>query len=620
MRHLPQPDPSSAPPRIARFGDFQLAPARRRLLQEGQPVRLSDRALDLLVALVQRRGEVVSKPQMLELGWPGLVVEESNLRVQIAALRRALQDPHDAPRFIVSVPGRGYAFVGDVAWAPDEGDAPARSAAVVAPPGRPARAVPAPPSARALVGRDDFVATVEYELALRRFITVTGPGGIGKTAVARLVAARSAARYADGVRLLDLAPLAGAELLLPHLASQLRVPAGGGGTLAALVEHLRHSHLLLVLDNCEHVVDAVCALAQALREQCEGVDVLATSREALRAAGEYVKRLQPLAVPPADEALPAEQALGYAALRLLVDRIEAQDVRLALDAAELALLGDICRRLDGLPLALELAASWVPVLGLAGVSTLLDQRLSRLGGGPRDAPPRHRTLAAAIASSYDTLEADERALFRQLGLFRGAFTLDAVEGVCRQRGGEAAVRGALALLGRLVDKSLVSVELAEAPPRYRMFESLRRYALERLQDADELRAAREAHARQVLSHCQSAAAHPPEMPSPDWLRRHGGDIADIRAALAWAFGDEGDVRLAVALVVASTPFWCRLLLVAELQGLLERAIAEGQAAGLDEHTLRRLHLALGHARLQGDGAALRHAEALGDVRSRLEFL
>jgi predicted ATPase/DNA-binding winged helix-turn-helix (wHTH) protein len=613
MRHLPQPDSSSAPPRIARFGDFQLAPARRRLLLEGQPVRLSDRALDLLVALVERRGEVVSKPQMLERGWPGLVVEESNLRVQIAALRRALRDPHDASRFIVSVPGRGYAFVGDVAWGPDEGDAPARGAAAALPQARPASAVPAPPSARALVGRDDFVATVEYELALRRFITVTGPGGIGKTAVARLVAARSAVRYADGVRLLDLAPLAGAELVLPHLASQLRVPAGGG-TLAALVEHLRHSHLLLVLDNCEHVVDAVCALAQALREQCEGVDLLATSREALRAAGEYVKRLQPLAVPPADEALPAEQALGYAALRLLVDRIEAQDVRLALDAAELALLGDICRRLDGLPLALELAASWVPVLGLAGVSALLDQRLSRLGGGPRDAPPRHRTLAAAIASSYDTLEADERALFRQLGLFRGAFTLEAVEGICRHRGGEAAARGALALLGRLVDKSLVSVELAEAPPRYRMFESLRRYAQERLHDAGELRAAREAHARQVLSHCEGASAHQLEVPSPDWLRRHGGDIADIRAALAWAFGDEGDVRLAVALVVASTPFWFRLLLVAELQGLLERAIAEGQAAGLGDDTLRWLYLALGHARSQGDGAALRHAEPLGDAR------
>lgn len=564
---------------MARFGPFQLAPARRRLLLDGEPVRLSDRALDLLVALVEHRGEVLSKPQMLQRGWPGLVVEESNLRVQIAALRRALRDPHDAPRFIVSVPGRGYAFVGDVAWTDDEGQAPSPAPAA-AEALRPTSSAPWPlslPPARPLVGRDDFVAALQYELALRRFITVIGPGGMGKTAVARLVAARSASRYADGVQLLDLAPLAGAELVLPHLASQLRVPAAGAGTLAALMEHLRHRHLLLVLDNCEHVVDAVCALAQALREQCEGVDVLATSREALRAAGEYVKRLQPLAVPPAGQALSAEQALGHAALRLLVERIEAQDVRLSLDEAELALLGDICRRLDGLPLALELAASWVPVLGLAGVASLLDQRLNRLGGGARDAPPRHRSLAAAIASSYDTLDADERALFRQLGAFRGSFTLAAVESVCRLRGGDAAACAALALLGRLVDKSLVSVELAEAPPRYRLYESLRRYALEQLHDLAEWRAASQAHARQVLSHCEGLVRQHVNLSDPSWPQRHGGDMADIRAALAWALGEDGDVPLAMALVRASAPLWTGLLLVDEWRALLERALQQVRA-------------------------------------------
>ena len=565
---------------MARFGPFQLAPARRRLLLDGEPVRLSDRALDLLVALVEHRGEVVSKPQMLQRGWPGLVVEESNLRVQIAALRRALQDPHDAPRFIVSVPGRGYAFVGDVAWTDDEGQAPS-PAPVAAEVPRPTSSAPWPlslPPARPLVGRDDFVAALQYELALRRFITVIGPGGMGKTAVARLVAARSASRYADGVQLLDLAPLAGAELVLPHLASQLRVPAAGAGTLAALMEHLRHRHLLLVLDNCEHVVDAVCALAQALREHCEGVDVLATSREALRAAGEYVKRLQPLAVPPAGQALSAEQALDHAALRLLVERIQAQDVRLSLDEAELALLGDICRRLDGLPLALELAASWVPVLGLAGVASLLDQRLNRLGGGARNAPPRHRSLAAAIASSYDTLDADERALFRQLGAFRGSFTLAAVESVCRLRGGEAAACAALALLGRLVDKSLVSVELAEAPPRYRLYESLRRYALEQLHDLSEWRAASQAHARQVLAHCEGLARQRAGLSDPSWPQRHGGDMADIRAALAWALGEDGDLPLSMALVRASAPLWTGLLLVDEWRTLLERALQQVRVA------------------------------------------
>ncbi|WP_157271719.1 ATP-binding protein [Azohydromonas aeria] len=579
----PLPPPPESHPRAARFGDFVLAPARRRLLRRGQPVRLSDRALDLLVVLVQRRGEVVAKQQLLTLAWPGVVVEESNLRVQVAALRRALDDPSAAPRFVASVPGRGYAFVADVAWEPDPGERRAAPLARDGAPPVPRQPLALPLSARPLVGRDDLVSAVQYELALRRLITLTGPGGIGKTAVARAVGARSGRAYADGVQLLDLSALSHGSLVLPHLASRLCLPAGPSA-LGAVVEHLRTRHLLLILDNCEHVVEAVCALAQELLAQCPGVDLLATSREALRAGGEYVKRLQPLGVPPESETLSRESALEYAALRLLAERIEAQDVRLAFDAAELALLADLCRRLDGLPLALELAATWVPVLGLPGVSALLDQRLARLGGGARDAQPRHRTLAATIDWSYDTLSADEQALFRQLGAFRAPFTLEAVEAVCRLRGGDAAAQRALEGLGRLVDRSLVSVELAERPPRYRLFESLRRYALEKLADAGELRAAREAHARQVLAHCRRAAAEPEALPDGDGLRREGGDVADIRAALDWAFAPDGDARLAVALVLASVPLWRRLLLEDELQERLRQAIGRSRELELDEVT------------------------------------
>lgn len=616
---------SPALPRSARFEGFRLVPAKRLLEHQQRPVQLSDRALDVLIALVERSGEVVSKRQLFDSAWPGTFVEDSNLRVQVAALRRALGDLPSAPRLIASIPGRGYAFVGDVDW---EGGA-AAAAARQEPPAT-AAAVPAAP--KSLLGRDDFVDALRYELALRRLITITGAGGIGKTAVARTLAAQVASRYADGVLFVDLAQLCGADLLESHLASLMRVPAPTAQALASVVEALQGKNLLIVLDNCEHVVDAACHVVEEILRSCIGVNMLATSREALRASGEFVKRLGPLPVPvQGGSPLTRDEALGYAGVRLFFDRVAAQDVQLPPDDASTALACEICTRLDGLPLAIELAATRVPAFGLAGVAAFLDDRLRMLAGGPRMADTRHRTLRAMIDWSYDWLDEDEMAMLRRLALFRGPFSTEAARAVCAGLPLGDAARSC-ELIASLVDKSLLGVDLSDGQASYRLFESIRLYATAKLAAAGELQAARQAHARHFLALTREAfVASQTEMPSQDWLREHGAEIADIRAALDWAFSEDGDPALAVRLAVSSSPHWFKLLLVPELHGYLERADATATRIGFsDRQVLIRLHQAQAHAIFHTSGPtqavgevlerAMRLAQEEHDVRAQLEVL
>jgi len=612
-------DPSS-PPRSARFEGFRLVPAKRLLEHQQRPVQVSERALDVLIALVERSGEVVSKRQLFDSAWPGTFVEDSNLRVQVAALRRALGDPPAAPRLIASIPGRGYAFVGDVDW---EGGAPRPVAAGVAP-GMPA-------AHKSLLGREDFVEALRYELALRRLITITGAGGIGKTAVARTLAAQVAPSYADGVLFVDLAQLCGADLLESHLASLMRIPATTAQALASVVEALRGKNLLIVLDNCEHVVDAACHVVEEILRSCIGVNMLATSREALRASGEFVKRLGPLPVPPPGSRLAREEALGFAGVRLLFERVAAQDIQIPADDASTALACDICARLDGLPLAIELAATRVPAFGLAGVAAFLDDRLRMLAGGPRMADTRHRTLRAMIDWSYDWLDPDEMAMLRRLGLFCGPFDSEAAQALCAGLPWSDAARSC-ELIANLVDKSLLGVDLSGGQARYRLYESIRFYAIEKLAAAGELQAARQAHARHFLARtCEVFSASQTEMPSQHWLREHGAEIGDIRAALDWAFSEDGDAALAVRLAVSSSPHWFKLLLVPELHGYLERADATAARIGFsDRQVLIRLHMAQAHAIFHTSGPAqvvsevLERALALArqeqDVRAQLEVL
>lgn len=450
-RPLPEPFvPPLSPVRFGPGGRFELQPAERRLLVEGRPVALGTRALDVLITLVTQPDHLVSKNELLDRVWPGLVVEEANLQMQISNLRKVLGG--DA---IATVPGRGYRFV-----------APVLSAAAAPPPAVP---VAAPlPGPQRLFGRDADTARLESLLQAGACVTLVGPAGVGKTSLARTVAARAEGRSVW----VDVAPLTEAGQVASALARALGAPLAAGDAAPQLLRALQGQALLIVLDNAEHLVEACAGLATLLGT-LPGVRLLVTSQLPLAVAGERVQRLEPLALPPPGA---SGAALGDGALALLVERITSADHRFNVDANGLAALADICTQLDGLPLALEMAAARVPLMGLRGVRDALAQRFALLTRGHRDAATRHRTLHNALDWSYRLLSADEQRLFRALGVFAGGFTLELALAVM----GGTATDGALRWqvidgLAALADRSLVSVS-ADDPPRYRLLDTMRAFA------------------------------------------------------------------------------------------------------------------------------------------------
>lgn len=467
---MPPPQPALADTTTLRFGPgrrFEIQPGERRLLVDGQPALLGGRAFDLLLALLARPGQLRSKHELLDIVWPGLVVEEANLQVQVSNLRKLL-----GGELIATVPGRGYRFVGEVA----EVDA-ARSA-VPAPP--PSPAITAATALGRLFGRDDDLARLltllqrdglgeaQAQSQAHGVITLVGSAGVGKTSLARVAAASWKGRHTW----VDLSALVDGRQLLGALARALNLQLGGddAGALARLEAQLRGQPQLLVLDNAEHLVEACAGLVSPLAA-LPGVRLLVTSQVPLGVAGERLLRLQPLSL--AD----SETDLGDGAMALLLARIVAADHRFTLTPAGRAPLRAICEQLDGLPLALEMAAARVPMLGLTGVHEALTQRFSLLTRGHRDSSARHRTLHDALDWSYRLLGADEQALFRALGVFSGGFTLDLVLGLVADTAHDRwAVIDALT---QLAERSLLVVGLQD-PPRYRLLETLRAYALEQM--------------------------------------------------------------------------------------------------------------------------------------------
>ena len=408
------------------FEDFQLWPSSRVLTRKNAPVQLGARALDVLIALVERPGEVVSKEELFALVWPNRLIEESNLRVHIAAVRKALGDGRSGTRFIASVPGRGYTFVAEVVRTPrQEGKTDREAASVTS-----LDHVGFPAALTRIFGRDEVVAEIADQLPRSRLVTISGTGGIGKTAVALAVALRVANRYRDGVQLIDLAPLAHPDLLAAHLASVLRLAAlDENEPLQKVLTHLQPRAQLIVLDNCEHVIGAVSEIAEAILAQAPEIHLLPTSREPLRAAGEWVQRLSPLAVPVSTPELNAAEAIHFAAVQLFVERLRAWDGSFELTDGDARIIADICARLDGLPLAIELAATRVPLFGLHGLADRLDDRFSILTRGRRTAVQRHQTLSAMIDWSYEGLSESEQIVFRRLSVFRSSFTIEAADAI-----------------------------------------------------------------------------------------------------------------------------------------------------------------------------------------------
>jgi DNA-binding winged helix-turn-helix (wHTH) protein len=404
--------------RAISFGPFRLVPTQRLLLEDDNPVRLGSRALDILTALVERPGELVGKDELIARVWQGTFVEEGNLKFQVSALRRVLGDGRAGRRYIATSPGQGYRFVAPVSVA----QAPAGASLSAAPTGQ-------NNNLRAqltrLIGRADAVSRIVARLQRHRLLSIVGPGGIGKTSVAIAAAKTSVNTDEHGVWLIDLAPLTDPTLIPSAVAQVLGFDIRSGDPVPGLVGALRDRRLLLVLDNCEHVIEAAATLAVAILKGTAGVHILATSREPLRVEGEYVQRLPPLSSGFPSDRLSVAEALAFPAVELFVERAADCLSEFELTDEEAPIVAEICRKLDGIPLAIELAAARVETFGVRGLATHLDDRFGLLTSGRRSGPPRHRTLRAALDWSYDVLSEPERAVLRRLAIFMGGFTLDA---------------------------------------------------------------------------------------------------------------------------------------------------------------------------------------------------
>ncbi|WP_339532725.1 ATP-binding protein [Pseudomonas mucidolens] len=456
---------SPAPDDAVHFGPFIFYRQQRLVCEAGRPLSLGGRALDILAVLVEHAGQFVAKDVLIRRVWPCSVVEESNLRVHIAALRRALGDGREGRRYIVNLPQRGYCFVASV----PERTTPSTQASH----NLPARLSP-------LIGQDQLLRSLARGLAGQSLLTLTGGAGVGKSRLASSLAERLLPRYRDGAWWVDLANVSQPAAMFQRMAEILMLPVDPRSTLRGLCQRLASRQVLLVLDGCDHLLDACRSLLLALREVAPHVTVLVTSRELLRIPGERVQRIGGLSLPPLSALASVDQAMEYPAMQLFVKRAQAAQQGFTLREQDLPALREICRRLDGIPLALELAAAQVPVLGVRGLLGQLAEGLQVLSGGRRTAVERHQSLSAAMHWTYQRLSLPQRWLFLQLALFRMAVTLPTLSAMVA--GSELAHADLDHLLKKLVDTSLLAVEPGPGPRRYRLLNSVRAYALSQLGD------------------------------------------------------------------------------------------------------------------------------------------
>ncbi|MBW7969546.1 winged helix-turn-helix domain-containing protein [Bradyrhizobium sp. BR 10289] len=611
-------EPASTATGTLSFGPFTVTPHERLVTREGVALPLGAKAFDTLIALMSRPNEVVSKWDLMALVWPGLTVEEANLRFHVAALRKALGDGKDGARYITTLSGRGYCFVAPISRAQIAAERRPTSRAELQP-------VKLPSRLQRMVGRDDAIPAVSDRLITSRFVTIVGPGGVGKTAVAVAIAHDLLETFSEAAHFVDLAALSDPDLVLTSILLMLGLPAQTDDPLPALLAHLRDKRMLLILDNCEHVITAAAPLAAEIFHAAPHVHILATSREALRVEGEQVHRLAPLAVPPDNAALTAAAAQTYPALQLFLERAAAGGAEIALDDRNAAIVAGICRRLDGMALAIELAAGRVEAYGLEQTAALLDERLNLLWQGQRTAPPRQKTLQATLDWSFSLLSDTERLVLRRLAVFAGHFTIDAAleivpdEHVDRARLFDA--------IDSLVAKSMVAPRPVGAMMRYRLLDTTRAYLLG-IEPGDAALAAR--HAAYYQRWLEQAGTTWATVPSPDERAIHFSALHNVRAALDWCFGPNGNADIGIALTAAAAPIFLAMSLLTECRRRSERALlaidpsARGSAEEMHIQAALGLTLMFTRGGSEAALAALRRslaiAEARGDAPNQLQLL
>jgi predicted ATPase/DNA-binding winged helix-turn-helix (wHTH) protein len=609
-------DPAQALAAIE-FGRFSILPHRRELLAEGQPLDLGGRAFDVLMALIEASGAVVSKDDLIHRVWPDRIVEENSLQAQIAALRRTFGADRDLIR---TVAGRGYQFIGEIRTVSASPNAQA-TAGMLQPtptPSHPPTNLPEPVSE--LIGRDVELNEILDLIASHRLLTLAGAGGIGKTRLGFEIARQLLPRFADGVWAIELAPLSDPELVPVAVATALGLElASDTASPLSVANALRSNQLMLVLDNCEHVVDAAARMAEALLRTNPAARVIATSREPLRTEGEWVYPVQPLAV-PAEGSPDGEDPLRYGAVRLFVKRARAAAPSFSPDARGMASMAGICRRLDGIPLAIELAAARAATLGIEGLAAGLDDCFRLLTGGRRTALARHQTLRATLDWSYELLTEPERVVLRRLAVFAGGFTLQAASTVVADD--EIAAAEVVDCVANLVTKSLVIADSGGERVRFRLLETTRAYALDKLAANGEFEQMARRHLEYYRDLFERIETEWETRPTVEWRAEYTCQIDDARAALAWAFGPGGDAATGVALAVASVPLWLEMSLLSECCGWMQAAIARlDDAAAIASRQEMKLESALGHSLMFTQGMNSRAHAALtraGELANSLQ--
>jgi non-specific serine/threonine protein kinase len=546
------------------FGDFVFDLDAHELVRAGTPVSLSPKAFRLLGLLIECHPRALSKTELQERLWPGTFVVEKNLTNLVSEIREALGDDPATPRFIRTVHRFGYAFRETPSVDSSDHDI------------GPRHNLPSPLTN--FVGRDREIAELLQLVPGTRVLTLTGAGGCGKTRLALEVAARALDRFPDGAWVVDLSSLADPGLVTRATASVFDVREGPDRPiLDALSRYLRNRQILLVLDNCEHLITACAHFVDALLRAADCVCILATSREALGISGETVWRVPSLSLPDPSQPFSVETLLRHDAVRLFVERASAVDSTFAMTAANAAAVAEVCVRLDGIPLALELAAARVKVLSVAQIHSRLNDRFRLLTGGSRTAVARQRTLEATVDWSYGLLSGAERQLLRRLSVFAGGWTLEAAEDVTPGNAGER--DDVLESLSRLVDKSLADVDSgSEGSRRYHFLEAVRQYARERLFESGETERLRERHLAFFHDLVRRAA---PELTRRDqiaWLNRLQREHGNLRLALEWCLASPGRGVQSMELAGALCWFWLKRGYFREGQEWLERALSNGRDA------------------------------------------
>ncbi len=603
------------------FGPFRLVAEERRLEKAGTELRIGGRAMDILLVLIEHAGAVVEKSLILDRVWKSVNVDDVSMRVHINALRKALGDGVDGARYIINVPGRGYSFVEQVRYS-TQGNLQLTQ---IKPHPEPKNL---PRRAWSMIGRAEITAEISDMLRNHRFVSILGPGGIGKTTIAIAVGHEMLEIFDGGVYFMDLGPISD-PLLLPNLIlSILAVTIYSENLVESLINFLHDKRLLLILDCCEHVVEQAAALAERIYSEAPRIHILVTSREMLSVEGERIYRLPPLELPPENDEISADSALAFPAVQLFVERAKLTSHAFQLNDADAPLVSEICRRLDGIALAIELAASRVDAYGVQAIAELLRTSVTLPWRGRRTAAARHQTLPATLDWSFNLLSETERIILCRISILVGRFKREAATAIALFGG--ITHEQILDSLACLVAKSLISAECSSEATHYRLLDTTRAYALLKLRDKDEAHTVFKRHAIHYGDVTKELVQRRIASPESSWKSEFAEHAPNVRIALDWCVTNHGNGDVAMALASASA----RLFLESALYTECHRWMVQVLAA-LDDTTRGTVHeveiqTALGQSMMFTQGnkedaeaafeRALELAEGLGHLDYQLQIL